>query len=112
MTRLRPALRLLAATLAVLQLLAAAAASVADARPAAIAMVAGATAHVDAPGSPHTLAHREQCALCTLAVHDAEPAAATLLPARRMGPRPPRSARIATHAVNGVGATHSRAPPA
>jgi len=109
---LRVTLRLFAALLSVGQALAPGAATIVDARPAAAAMIEAATAHVDAPGSPHALAHQEQCALCGLAVHDAERPGPAHLPAPRPAPRPPRSMRLATHAVNGVGATHSRAPPA
>jgi hypothetical protein len=107
----RVALRLFAALVAVVHAFAPGTASIIDARPAAIAMIEGATAHVDAPGSPHTFAHQEQCALCGLAVHEAEPPAASHRPAPLVAPRPPRATQLATHAVNGVGATHSRAPP-
>lgn len=113
MRHARLALRLLAALVAVVQGFAPGAASIVDARPAAVAMSERATPHFEAPGSPHAIAHEEHCVLCSVASNlAAEPTSPETLGTDGTGDWPPRSIWRAIHADNGVAARRSRAPPA
>lgn len=112
--RLRPlTLRLLAALVAVVQGFAPAAASLIDARPAAEAISERAIVHVDAPGSPHTFAHRDNCVLCSAATHLAgAPTAPPPLAAAELVDRPARAARFVMRGPGDRAQSRSRAPPA
>ncbi|MFP5355111.1 MAG: hypothetical protein ACLGIK_08150 [Gemmatimonadota bacterium] len=113
MRHARLALRFLAALVAVVQGFAPGAASIVDARPAAVAMSERAFPHFEEPGSPHAIAHEEHCVLCNVASSlSAEPAAPETLGEEGRGDWPPRATWRAIHAAHGVAARRSRAPPA
>jgi len=107
------ALRLLAAVVAVVQATASGAASIIDARPAALAMSERETIHYEEPGSPHAIAHQDQCALCGLAMHQqGEPEAPVELPDGRAATWPAHATWLVRHTAGGIDNSRSRAPPA
>lgn len=112
--RVRPlVLRLLTALIAVVQGFAPAAASLVDARPAALAISERAVAHVEAPDSPHAFAHRDHCVLCSTATHlDGTPTPSGAVLASHVAHRPARAAEFAFFGAADRAQSRSRAPPA
>ncbi len=109
----RLALRLLAALVAVVQGFAPGAASIIDARPAALASSERAVTHFEEPGSPHAIAHQEHCVLCHVATQSAAvPVAALPVGDTGVGAWPARAAWFAHAAAESAGNLRSRAPPA
>ena len=109
----RAALRLVAALVAVVQTFAPGAASIIDARPAAITMSERVKTHADTPGSPHAFAHDDRCALCALATHEvAPPPSRAVASDTRVAAWPPRASWLARHDGAERWLARSRAPPA
>lgn len=111
---LRPFVRrLLTALIAVVQVVAPAAASLVDARPAALAITERPIEHAEEPGFPHTFAHQEHCVLCAAATHlDGSPAPAASFVAQDAVHAPPRAERNARNGIAERLHSRSRAPPA
>lgn len=109
----RVVLRLLAALIAVVQGFAPGAASIVDARPAALATSERAVTHFEEPGSQHAIAHQEHCVLCGVATQiPAEPVGATLPVDLGVATWPSRADWFG-HAMTGaIGHLRTRAPPA
>lgn len=110
----RLALRLMAALVAVVQGFAPGAASIIDARPAALAVSERAVTHFEEPGSPHAIAHEENCVLCGAASQlNGEPVApSSPIGDSGVGAWPSRAAWFARNAVESADHLRSRAPPA
>ncbi len=112
--RLRPLVfRLLAAVLAVVHAVAPGAASIIDARPAALAVSERSTVHFEEPGSPHAIAHQEHCVLCSVATQAwAEPVPPPTLQDAGVESWPSRADWIGHAAGESTAQRRSRAPPA
>lgn len=109
----RVVLRLLAALIAVVQGFAPGAASIVDARPAALATSERAVTHFEEPGSPHAIAHQEHCVLCSVATQiAAEPVQATLPVDLGVATWPSRSDWFGHATTGAIGHLRTRAPPA
>ncbi|MCC6929758.1 MAG: hypothetical protein IT359_12310 [Gemmatimonadaceae bacterium] len=112
--RMRPLLlRVLAAVVAVVHVVAPGAASIIDARPAAMAASERSTVHFEEPGSPHAIAHQEHCVLCSVATQAwAEPVSPPQLLDEGDENWPSRADWIGHAADESTAQRRSRAPPA
>jgi hypothetical protein len=109
----RVVLRLLAALIAVVQGFAPGAASIVDARPAALATSERAVTHFEEPGSPHAIAHQEHCVLCSVATQiPAEPVQPSLPIDLGVPAWPSRSDWFGHATAGAIGHLRTRAPPA
>ncbi len=109
----RAALRLVAALVAVVQTFAPGAASIIDARSAAITMSERVKTHADTPGSPHAFAHDDRCALCAIATHEVgPPTTRAVAPDAGVAVWPPRASWLAHYDSAERWLARSRAPPA
>lgn len=109
----RTLLNLLATVIATVQAFAPGVVSVADARPAALAVSQGFAPHVESTGQLHDVgAHLDDCALCQLVLRTAatKPAPCTLEPLRAVA-WPTHSDYRATRGTDERWSAPSRAPP-
>lgn len=109
----RFALRLLIALLGVVQGFAPGAASIVDARPAALAMSERTIVHFEEPGTEHIFAHDEECVLCQAATQLAGvPLPAPAFEGTALASWPARGAWLARNEATQVAHLRTRAPPA
>lgn len=109
----RVVFRLLAALIAVMQGFAPGAASIIDARPAALAASERAVTHFEEPGSPHAIAHQEHCVLCSVATQMATELVQPSLPVDLgVAAWPSRSDWFGHATAGAIGHLRTRAPPA